>query len=149
MHFTIVQLKSLRRIRGGMLEKWIAISFFLWAPIPETWLLLSVWLRSWCSSWKQVGELIHGIRNGICTHQREGSEATGSQRGRGIRSDLQQKIYGFSNGALNGWLSGNNMQLVNRLSTSEWLFVWHTAWWFIRTFTAAVWSTSATPYSGW
>ncbi|KAL6345503.1 hypothetical protein AAG906_017226 [Vitis piasezkii] len=33
-------------------------------------------------------------------------------KGSGIRSDLQQKTYGFSNGALNGGLIGNNMQLI-------------------------------------
>ena len=43
----------------------------------------------------------------------------GSQRGSGIRSGLQQKTYGFSNGALNGGFIGNNMQLVNGPSTSD------------------------------
>lgn len=43
----------------------------------------------------------------------------GSQMGSGIRSGLQQKAYGFSNGALNGGFIGNNMQLVNGPSTSD------------------------------
>ncbi|KAB1212752.1 Histone acetyltransferase HAC12 [Morella rubra] len=46
----------------------------------------------------------------------------GSQIGSGgIRSGLQQKAYGFSNGALNGGLGlvGNNLQLVNDPGTSE------------------------------
>lgn len=46
----------------------------------------------------------------------------GSQMGSGgIRSGLQQKAYGFPNGALNGGLGliGNNLQLVNESSTSE------------------------------
>lgn len=43
----------------------------------------------------------------------------GSQRGSGIRSGLQQKTYGFSNGALNGGFIGNNMQLVNGPTTSD------------------------------
>ncbi|XP_059455856.1 histone acetyltransferase HAC1-like [Corylus avellana] len=45
----------------------------------------------------------------------------GSQMGSGgIRSGLQQKAYGFPNGALNGGLGfGNNLQLVNESGTSE------------------------------
>ncbi|KAK6284779.1 hypothetical protein POUND7_003731 [Theobroma cacao] len=44
----------------------------------------------------------------------------GSQMGSGIRSGLQQKTFGFSNGSLNGALGmmGNNMQIVNEPGTS-------------------------------
>uniref|UniRef100_A0A5B7AU06 histone acetyltransferase n=1 Tax=Davidia involucrata TaxID=16924 RepID=A0A5B7AU06_DAVIN len=45
----------------------------------------------------------------------------GSHMGGGIRSSLQQKSYGFSNGTLNGVLGmmGSNLQLVNGPGTSE------------------------------
>lgn len=45
----------------------------------------------------------------------------GSQMGSGIRSGLQQKPYGFSNGALNGGLGlvSSNLPLVNEPGTSE------------------------------
>ncbi|GAV74228.1 ZZ domain-containing protein/PHD domain-containing protein/zf-TAZ domain-containing protein/KAT11 domain-containing protein [Cephalotus follicularis] len=45
----------------------------------------------------------------------------GSQMGSGIRSGMQQKSYGFSNGALNSGMGmiGNNMQLVHESSSSE------------------------------
>ncbi|EEF48691.1 transcription cofactor, putative [Ricinus communis] len=45
----------------------------------------------------------------------------GSQLGSNIRSGLQQKSYGFPNGALNGGMGmiGNNLQLVNEPCTSE------------------------------
>ncbi|KAJ7962646.1 histone acetyltransferase HAC1-like [Quillaja saponaria] len=45
----------------------------------------------------------------------------GSQMGTGIRSGLQQKPYGFSNGAVNSGLGlmGNNVQLVNEPVTSD------------------------------
>ncbi|XVE89201.1 hypothetical protein DITRI_Ditri19aG0131600 [Diplodiscus trichospermus] len=44
----------------------------------------------------------------------------GSQMGSGIRSGLQQKTFGFSNGSLNGALGmmGNNMQIVNEPGSS-------------------------------
>ncbi|KAJ9690993.1 hypothetical protein PVL29_013251 [Vitis rotundifolia] len=48
-------------------------------------------------------------RNSRCNLGRK-SEATGSQRGSGIRSGLQQKTYGFSNGALNGNAGNITMQ---------------------------------------
>nr|ASU54197.1 histone acetyltransferase [Hevea brasiliensis] len=45
----------------------------------------------------------------------------GSQMGSNIRSGLQQKSYGFSNGALNGGMGmiGNNIQLVTEPCASE------------------------------
>ncbi|CAK9135556.1 unnamed protein product [Ilex paraguariensis] len=44
----------------------------------------------------------------------------GSHIGGGIRSGLQQKSYGFSNGTLNGGLGmGSNVQMVNGQGTSE------------------------------
>lgn len=45
----------------------------------------------------------------------------GGQLGSGIRSNMQQKSYGFSNGALNGGLGlmGNNLPLVNEHGASE------------------------------
>lgn len=47
----------------------------------------------------------------------------GSQMGSGIRSGMQQKSYGYPNGALNGGLgmigSNLNMQMVNGSGTSE------------------------------
>jgi len=47
--------------------------------------------------------------------------ALGSQAGGAIRSGIQQKSYGFSNGALNGGLGmiGSNLQMSNGPSTSE------------------------------
>ena len=58
----------------------------------------------------------HGGQNSRILH------SLGSQMGSGIRSGLQQKAYGFANGALNGGglgLMGNNLQLVNERGTSE------------------------------
>ena len=45
----------------------------------------------------------------------------GSQMGGGIRSSLEQKSYGFSNGAINGGLGlmGSNLPSVNEHGTSE------------------------------
>ncbi|KAL0550652.1 hypothetical protein IC582_015174 [Cucumis melo] len=45
----------------------------------------------------------------------------GSQMGSGIRSSLQQKSYGFTNGSVNGSLGliGGNVQLLKESSTSE------------------------------
>ncbi|XP_012087278.1 histone acetyltransferase HAC1 isoform X2 [Jatropha curcas] len=45
----------------------------------------------------------------------------GSQMGSNIRSGLQQKSYGFTNGALNGGMGmiGNNLQLVNEPCASD------------------------------
>lgn len=47
--------------------------------------------------------------------------ALGSQTGGAIRSGVQPKAYGISNGALNGGLGmiGNNLQMSNGPSTSE------------------------------
>lgn len=47
--------------------------------------------------------------------------ALGSQTGGAIRSGIQQKSYGFSNGALNSGLGviGSNLQMSNGPSTSE------------------------------
>lgn len=47
--------------------------------------------------------------------------ALGSQTGGTIRSGIQQKSYGFSNGPLNGGLGmiGSNLQMSNGPSTSE------------------------------
>ena len=49
------------------------------------------------------------------------SHNLGSQMGSGIRSGLQQKSYGFTNGAVNGSLGliGGNVQLLKESSTSE------------------------------
>ncbi|XP_023007645.1 histone acetyltransferase HAC1-like isoform X2 [Cucurbita maxima] len=49
------------------------------------------------------------------------SHNLGSQMGSGIRSSLQQKSYGFTNGAVNGSLGliGGNVQLLKESSTSE------------------------------
>lgn len=58
----------------------------------------------------------HGGQNSRILH------SLGSQMGSGIRSGLQQKAYGFTNGALNGGglgLMGNNLQLVNERGTAE------------------------------
>jgi E1A/CREB-binding protein len=45
----------------------------------------------------------------------------GSQMGSNIRSGMQQKSYGFANGALNGGMGmlGNNLPLVNEPGTSD------------------------------
>ncbi|KAK7817506.1 histone acetyltransferase hac5 [Quercus suber] len=58
----------------------------------------------------------HGGQNSRILH------SLSSQMGSGIRSGLQQKAYGFTNGALNGGgigLMGNNLQLVKERGTSE------------------------------
>ena len=48
-----------------------------------------------------------------------------NNRGNGIKSGLQQKTYGFLNGALNGGFVGNNIQLVNGPSISDGICIAH------------------------